>query len=197
MRVVGSTTVPTISLDHAAARYGFEDACFVKIDTQGTELDILASGEQLVARSVLGVQVEAEFQPFYAGQPVFADLDAYLRERGFVLVDLKRRLLRGSDFRTEFYSRRQLVWAHCVYLRPHDALAVDSADETERRVARWLGLVLAHEYFDLAFRAVADGVVADTFRPDIEVAARAVTKRRLARVSSSDAERLFSMFEKD
>jgi len=46
--VASVATVPVRPLDEAAAQYGFADAAFLKADTQGTELEVLASGPRLV-----------------------------------------------------------------------------------------------------------------------------------------------------
>jgi FkbM family methyltransferase len=121
-QVVNSSTVATVTLDVAAKRHGFEEAGFLKIDTQGTELDILRSGERLVSGSVVGVYLEALFQPFYRGQSLFSDLDTHLRGRGFSLFDLARTHLRRAAGASSYYSRRPIVWAHCLFLKEPSAL---------------------------------------------------------------------------
>lgn len=56
----------------------------LKLDVQGAELDVLVgAGEQL--RHVVALEAEVELNSIYAGQPLFAELDRYLRARGFVL----------------------------------------------------------------------------------------------------------------
>ena len=64
-RVVDTATVPVVPLDMAASQYGFTDAAFLKLDTQGTELEILRSGSRLVRESLLAVHTESLFQPLY------------------------------------------------------------------------------------------------------------------------------------
>jgi FkbM family methyltransferase len=162
-RVVSEVTVPTLPLDAAAVRYGFEDACFLKIDTQGTELEILQSGDRLVTEATLGVYVEANFHPFYTGQSLFADIDAHLRSRGFALFELSRSLIRANNYLPELYSRRQVVWSHCLYLLdPADVFSGDRRAVPER-AARYLGLLLAFEYFDLAIQLATTGATRKLF----------------------------------
>jgi len=166
--VVHTIPVPTLPLDVAAERYGFTDACFVKLDTQGTELDILTSGETLLT-SVLVVRVEVSFYPFYRGQPLFADVDDYLRRRGFSLLSMQRTNLRYAGYRPELYSRRVTTWAHCLYAR-------DMMPLTRTPLMRLLGLALAFKYFDLALtlsdRAVQQGAIGEqegaALRADVE-----------------------------
>ena len=148
--VVSVVEVTTMTLDDAAARYGFEDAAFVKLDTQGTELDILQSGPRLVAGPLLGVYAELSFHPFYKGQPVFADVDSHLRQQGFTLCSLHRTMLRRAGYQPPRYSRRIVTWAHCLYLRePASLVAGASADP--HALPRLLGLAAAFQHFDLAF----------------------------------------------
>lgn len=152
--VVDTATVPMLSLDEAATRYGFTEAAFLKVDTQGTELDILRSGAQLLNRSVVSIQTEAEFRPFYKGQPLFADLDGYLREQGFSLVSLDRTILRRAGYRPTIYSRRTVVWAHCLYVREPDSIASSDRDQQRRQFPRLLVLAVVFNDFDLAFAVV-------------------------------------------
>jgi len=149
-RVEATINVPTVPLDDAATQYGFGDACFLKLDTQGTELDILKSGSRIVRESVLGVHVECLFHPFYKGQALFGDVDAYLRARGFVLVSLSRTNLRRASYRANIYSRRVTAWAHCLYVREPETLATSEPACLRHQASRLLGLMLAFEQYDLA-----------------------------------------------
>jgi FkbM family methyltransferase len=167
-RVTGTKTIPTMTLDAAAYRYGFEDACYIKLDTQGTELDILLSGPDLLRRSVVGIYVETLFQPFYEGQSLFGDVDAHLRGLDFVLVDMRPWFMRAGGFGDGLYSRRQPVWAHCLYLRDAAGLAGD-----ERALMRYVALALAYEHFDLALAtasSLGDNEVAGEIRAEAEAA---------------------------
>jgi FkbM family methyltransferase len=60
---------------------------FIKLDTQGTELQIL-NGAENALRTTFALNVEVEFQPLYKNQPLFGDVDAFLRQRGFECFDL-------------------------------------------------------------------------------------------------------------
>jgi FkbM family methyltransferase len=154
-QVEATVSVPTISLDRAAARYGFEDACFLKLDTQGTELDILRSGEKLLQESVLGIYIEVEFHSLYKDQPLFAEVDTYLRNLGFSLFDLHRGLLRRKSYQDELYSRRTCIFAHTLYLKEPDPLPDINREMKLKRLARLLGLALAFEHYDLALELIS------------------------------------------
>lgn len=168
--VTAIVDVPTLSLDSAAAQYGFADAAFLKLDTQGTELDILESGPRLVADSLLGVFLEVSFRPFYRGQPVFADVDRHLRAQGFSLCEMQRTMLRRAGYRKALYSKRTVAWAHCLYFREPEELGRSGAGDLQLRLSRLLGLAVAFQHFDLAFE-IAERLGLPGLAQEIESAA--------------------------
>jgi FkbM family methyltransferase len=85
---VQSTTVKTTTLDNIVRDNGLKFVDFIKLDTQGTELDILKGGPRTVASMAAGMRIEMLFTPLYEGQPLFADVDSYTRAQGFELIDL-------------------------------------------------------------------------------------------------------------
>lgn len=138
--------VDSIPLDEAARKYDFKEAAILKLDVQGYELEVLKSGPELIGQ-LDAIYLETEFQPFYEGQPVFSDIDTYLTGQGFTLVDLKRTLQRRRNNSTITYSKRELVWGHCLYLR----VGKPTLEELSAAEARRLFTTCAAlEYYDLA-----------------------------------------------
>ena len=83
MRAISTTT-----LDRVREEKGF--GCDVlKLDVEGAELDVLRGGDEVLAQA-LALEVEVELNPLFEGQPLFADIDAHLRERGWALQGLRR-----------------------------------------------------------------------------------------------------------
>src|SRR2546427_7785241 len=71
----------------------------IKLDTQGTEVDILKGGEMCLRRSIFAVEAEVEFLPFYKNQALFSDVHNYLSGLGFQLMDyLNPVRIRGRDY---------------------------------------------------------------------------------------------------
>ncbi len=82
-------------LDMLLEEQRIEQMDFLKMDAEGSEMDILlGAGALLDDESLLGVFTEVRFHPQYFLQnegrrpAVFSDLEAYLRDRGFFLYDL-------------------------------------------------------------------------------------------------------------
>ncbi len=60
----------------------------VKIDVLGGELPILEGGIHSLQKSIIAVVAEVEFVELYQGQPLFAEIDQFMRSQGFALFDL-------------------------------------------------------------------------------------------------------------
>ncbi|MEQ8813428.1 MAG: FkbM family methyltransferase [Thalassobaculum sp.] len=115
--VTGTLPVETVPLDAVLRPLGLPHPSHVKLDTQGTELEILRGAEPLVRDQLLSVQVEAEFRPIYRGQALFGDIDRFLVDRGFEAVLLRRSLRRLGTGDREVPSRLELCWCHALYMR--------------------------------------------------------------------------------
>jgi FkbM family methyltransferase len=78
------------SLDDFASGAGLDHIDFIKLDTEGSELDILrGAAGSLGSRRVLGLMVEVWWDPRLKQQPSFAEMDTFIREHGFTLFDLE------------------------------------------------------------------------------------------------------------
>ncbi|MFM9982177.1 MAG: FkbM family methyltransferase [Burkholderiales bacterium] len=99
---------------------GIGDVDFLKLDVQGAELMVLQGAERTL-RDVVMVQVEVEFLELYAGQPLFADVDRYLRSQGFMFHTFCstgsrcfKPLLRDGN---PNIGLNQVLWSDAVYVR--------------------------------------------------------------------------------
>jgi len=91
----------------------------IKLDTQGSELEILKSFASLDECEV--VYIEVEFQEFYSNQPLFRDIDSFMAENGFELMDLKRTFHRRfKTIKKLDASRKEINWGHALYVKSKD-----------------------------------------------------------------------------
>jgi FkbM family methyltransferase len=115
---VAQHDVQTTRLDDIAE---IERIDFLKMDIQGAELMALKNAEQKL-KDTLVVNVEVEFVELYKGQPLFADVDQYLRSQGFQFHCFNG-APSGRAFKplmpTEgiHQSIRQHLWSDVVYVR--------------------------------------------------------------------------------
>jgi hypothetical protein len=145
---------------------------------------------------VLGVYLEANFQPLYKTQPVFADVDAYLRAQGFTLCSLNRTGLRRAGYRQKVYSKRVIAWAHCLYLREPASLAQRGDEAARRDLPRLLALAMTFQFYDHVFEILegcrARGVLApaelDVLSHELDELSRHVTNRFLRDAANKQAE---------
>jgi len=85
---IGNQPVIVTTLDSVCRNERFLPD-FLKIDAQGSGLDILF-GSETILPYVLALEMEVEFSPIYVGEPLFSDIDTYLRGHGFILLGLRR-----------------------------------------------------------------------------------------------------------
>jgi FkbM family methyltransferase len=86
MKAERSVRVPCTTLDLWRAEHQISPIDFIKLNVQASELDILKGAERSLG-SVLGLQLEASFVQTYVGQPLFSDLDQFVRAQGFTFFD--------------------------------------------------------------------------------------------------------------
>ncbi len=95
-RQLSATEIQTTTLDLWASQNQVSVIDYIKIDTQGSELEILKGGIGAL-RTVRCLEVEVEFNPIYLGQAVFSDVDTFLRSQGFVLWKLSNHVHYSRD----------------------------------------------------------------------------------------------------
>jgi FkbM family methyltransferase len=118
-RVEFTVEIETTTLDSFCKQEGIEEIDFLQIDVQGADLHILEGATNLLNHSVLAVQTEVEFSPLYINQPLFSDIDTFLRGNDFTLFDLEAcsRYPRSRSPICSSNRTGQLLWADAFYFR--------------------------------------------------------------------------------
>jgi FkbM family methyltransferase len=101
------------------------EADYIKIDVQGSELGILENATKTLEQ-VLVIEAEVEFLPIYKDQPLFGDLQIFMRSQGFVLhklIDVASRCFMPQYFNNNRYAgMSQMLWADAIFVRDFTAL---------------------------------------------------------------------------
>lgn len=121
--------VSAITLDDLAAESQIDRIDYLKIDIEGAELDVLRAGTSLLSTCKV-IKVECSFLEQRVGQPLAADVIAYLSANGFDLIDIldlhrwRRRPLPSHPYVIAFdmpYSRGRVAQADFVFARRADS----------------------------------------------------------------------------
>lgn len=115
--VVGETTIECKTLDEVLKEESLTDVDFVKLDTQGSELGILEGATSVLANEAFGLEIEVSFAELYKGQPFFANVDLFVRQYGFYLIDFRTISWKRSVGAKVGNSKGQLMHADALYFR--------------------------------------------------------------------------------
>jgi len=91
-------TVPTVTIDALCTDRGTTGPYLIKIDTQGSELEVLMGAEKIIQDTEF-IILEVSLFEFFKGGCQFYDCIKFMKERGFVaydIFDLQYRLLDGA-----------------------------------------------------------------------------------------------------
>lgn len=162
VKPVARHSVNTTRIDDIAE---IGDVDFIKIDVQGSELTVFRNALRALSGTLL-IQTEVEFVELYRGQPMFADVDIFLRGEGFQFHAFNgfgsrafKPLIADDNINAGF---RQALWSDAFYVR--DWMRLDELPEIKLRKYA----VLAHDVlssFDLAHLVLTalDGKIGSSF----------------------------------
>jgi protein O-GlcNAc transferase len=146
-QVVARESLQTMRLDDLADLGPID---FLKLDIQGAELMALQNATSVLANTSV-IQCEVEFVELYKGQPLFADVDSFLRSQGFCF--LKFAYTMGRPFKPLLLDDNpnrqisQTLWADAVFVKDFRL-----RHQWEDRILQSSALILHKFYqgFDLA-----------------------------------------------
>jgi len=121
---------------------------FIKLDTQGSELDILVGSKSIISNASL-IEIEVEFTEVYQGQPLFHDVMKFMIDNGFELLYLNR----VFDHRRKVFSgksRGQLTWGDALFGRREDN--VDGF--SDEQIVKYVLLLINYGHIDIAFHLI-------------------------------------------
>ncbi len=143
------------TLDNQFQQHQIEDVDFIKLDTQGSELLIL-EGATRTLNDVFGLEIEVEFVELYQNQPLFSDIDRFVREFGFQLFDLKPYYWKRNAGKKYGKLQGQIIFADALYMREANSFenTLDMFEDDvlkKSKVLRAVSICILYGYLDYAF----------------------------------------------
>lgn len=115
--VKATHTVQTVKLDDIQ---DLGDIDLIKIDVQGSELNVFKGAKNALACAT-AIHTEVEFVEMYVDQPLFADIDAFLRGVGYqfhTLLGVVKRCFKPMIVNGDKnLGIRQFIWADALYVK--------------------------------------------------------------------------------
>lgn len=152
-RVTHTERIQTVRLDDVPE---IEHMDYLKIDIQGAELMVFENAVTRLA-DCLVVHAETLFLPMYVGQPLFSEVEQFLRRQGFMIhtfAPLISRVVRPLLVNNNPHSPlRQIFWADAVFVR--DFTRFDKLGDVE--LLKFAAILNdCYGSFDLALRALME-----------------------------------------
>lgn len=114
-----TVSMDALSLDELYKEKAFSNLDFIKIDVQGAELDVLKGGKSFLSENSIGIEVEVEFQELYEKQPLFSDVDCFIRNSiGLHIQDLRKTYWKYPEGIGVGATKGQLIFGDALYFRP-------------------------------------------------------------------------------
>ena len=148
---VSTVGIETVGLDDVVRRLAFPSPDFLKIDVQGLTLEVLETGKETLAGSVLGLQAEVEFIETYKGQKTFGSVHEYLEKQDFEIFRLTN--LNHWPYKISMPLKMytgQDVFCDLLYLRSLRHMERYPEFWTSRRIIQFVRICLLYDLTDTA-----------------------------------------------
>ena len=140
-------TMKAFPLNDVLKKNSISEIDFMKIDTQGSELEILRGGIDYLDR-IIGLEVESEFIEIYKNQPLFPEVDKFIQSNGFELIDMRRTFWK-RNIGSYGVNKGQLIYADQLYMRtPESVLNIKGISSS--KVIKAIKVYLTYGYQDLS-----------------------------------------------
>ncbi len=126
---------------------------FIKLDAQGAELDILGGATRTLTERTVAAIIEVELCQLYENQPLFAEVELFMRKVGFSFFGFSAMSYRSGSLRHLIGNggpgwRERLIHADAVFFR--DPLVPGVAVPAPRAVHTLFVCAMLLGYFDFA-----------------------------------------------
>lgn len=123
---------------------------FIKIDTQGTEYQILEGAKSNLKSNTVAILCEVEFFPLYENQKLFEDVIIYLRKFGFKLYGIYPNYRSNQKLDKKYFEyEERLIWGDAVFLWEPFRISPDKINQ--RRIECLILAALILGYYDYSY----------------------------------------------
>lgn len=161
--------IKTDTIDNLFSCDKIKEIDFLKIDVQGAELEILKGGKSFLKNNLIGIEIEVEFLEMYEGQPLFSEIDLFIRnELGLELWDLGKTYWKYNHRgRKRIPVKGKLAFGDALYFRPIEKITEWLTNfETEfakGKIEVLIQTALLYGYVDYAYALLEDDKISQYF----------------------------------
>lgn len=160
-RQTGHLSLETQTLDSVLFGPLAKEPCwgeFIKLDTQGSEFEILKGADRTLRERTVALFVEVEFCQIYEGQKLFSDVEALLREYGFSFYGFHSTHERSRKLldKKRFLGRERLLHADAVFFKDPLPCSSRYLHLSDRQVAVLFTCAVILGYFDFALELASE-----------------------------------------
>jgi FkbM family methyltransferase len=145
-------TVTITSLDAIYSKDQAFQIDLLKMDTQGSEYEILEGADSLLqSNSISVIKTESNLVPMYKGQKSFSELDIFIQSKGFIQVDCLFYPQTNQNSGKKAVGRYPLLHERQKAATGGDVIYLLDPDKLDAKRAIKAGLILGHwGYFSWA-----------------------------------------------
>lgn len=128
LKITGTKKISTTTIDALVEEEKIGQIDYLKLDTQGTELEILKGAANcLKEKRILVLKTEFSFIRLYKGQAVFSEIDNYLSSFGYKLINCDFDYGIASPFNDEGEKPKWGIGGDAYYCI--DPMVIDNKDK--------------------------------------------------------------------
>ncbi len=124
------------------------ESYFMKLDTQGSEYEILKGGKNVINNSI-GFEIEIEFKEMYLNQPLFSEVNQFLLSNNFILLDFLNLCKWERDNHRNF---GEIIFGDVLYLKSPEYILENtdlSNEEDYANLIRYVIILAMYKRLDL------------------------------------------------
>lgn len=142
--ITNTVSVESRTMDSILSENCLELPDFIKLDTQGTELEILKNSPKSLSNCLL-IESEIEIIEMYDGQPLIGDFLTFMDNNGFDIIYINRVFQNHNSYSGR--ARGRVTFTDILFGKKESHLNTFSTE----KIAKYLVLLCNYGHLDMAF----------------------------------------------